>query len=389
MRHLRTLASVILALIAIPLFTLAACNFAIEAAVFNRATYDAVLDDDVIFEELLGGILPLVLNIPDAELNFDNQQTVNVQDIAIALGDKADVWEEVSNMLLPADWVQVTITQLVDVFFSITGGDVDQIEQEIDLSVNRARLMGEEATIAAQLIIEQAPICSPAQRETLQRIIDEQDEQLPICNPQDPILRQAATTIIQDWFASLADELEGDRVTVAEFLDTNRDEARVGAISVDLIFNQAFLLFYLCPLAFLSLIVIISVRSLEGFGRWIGSVSVTVGILILLIIFALQIFAFGSIANLFETSNTPVEAFIARFVSALVRSAISASSTSLLTQSGLFIGFGFIFFALAWYFGRNHDDEGSVVLIMEDGQVISTATQRRVASLDKTEPIDE
>ena len=39
--------SAILALLAIPMFTIAACNLAIEAAVFNRDTYDAVLEDDV------------------------------------------------------------------------------------------------------------------------------------------------------------------------------------------------------------------------------------------------------------------------------------------------------------------------------------------------------
>lgn len=389
MRHLATLSSLILALIAVPLFTLAACNFAIEASVFNRATYDAVLEDDVIFEELLARILPLVLQAPEADITLDDVEApVRIQDIAIALEDDPDIWEDVTSTLLPADWVQTTITQLVDVFFGITSGDIDQIEQEVDLTIIRSRLVGEDAINAAQLIIQEAPTCSLDQRDSLRRIIDGATEILPICNPQDPILQQASVTAIQDWFASIADRLADDRVTVAEFLNTTRDEVRAGSISVDLIFNQALILFYLCPMALLSLVVILSVRSLSGFGKWVGSVSITVGGLILLIILALQLFAFGSIASIFENSTTPIEAFISRFVSALVRSAITASSTSLLTQSALFIGFGFILFALAWYFGRD-EDEGSVVLIMEDGQVISTATQRRVASLDKTETLDE
>ncbi|MEM9952542.1 MAG: hypothetical protein AAF846_13120 [Chloroflexota bacterium] len=386
MQAIRTLLSFILALIAIPLMTIAACNFAIEAAVFNRTTYNAVLDDNVIFDELANSLFPLIIDAPIEDLTIEGEENlpIRVQEIGLALQDKPDVLADITAELFPSETVQEIITGIVDAFFAITNGDSDAIEREIDLSVIRERLNGESAVTVATRIIDEVADCTPQQLEQLTSFIDTDEGILPICKPDDDGLRLRSISTLENWLRDIGDNsISGDRVTVSEFLNISRDDARAVGIISDLLFNQALMLFFLCPLGILSMVIILSVRRLNDFGRWIGGVTIAVGSLLILLIIGLQIFAFGTISGLLESTTTTSEVFIARFVSGLMRSAINASSTSLLTQSAIFIGIGFFLMGLAWYLGRHRDDtNGDVVLITEDGQVISTATQRRIGTID-------
>jgi|GEM_PF-3106561 len=390
MRVLGTIFSAILALIAIPLFTIAACNLAIDAAIFNRGTYDAVLDNDVIFEEMLTVALPLVLTVPEADIDFETEDENGrlFENMVNALEGKPEVWSQITNLLIPSNWLQGTVTQLVDVIFGMIEGDIDVIEQEVDLTEVRSRLTGEQAQQAARLIITESPECTDRQLEELEAILDGGDGVLPVCNPGEGRLQTRAITYIENWFAFIAGQFEGDIVPVSQMFNIDRNGAQAFSIVIDTIFNKALVLFYLCPMALLSLIIIMVVRSLGGFGRWIGSVLVAVGVFILMLIFALQVLVFGSIGEALAASN-PADQFMARFGSAMLRSAISESSESLLLQAFVFIGAGFVLFALAWYFSRK-DDEGSAVLITEEGEIISTATQKRVGTVamekDKNQP---
>lgn len=390
MQQFRKILSLILALIAIPLFVMAACNLAIEAAVFNRATYNAVLEDEILFDGILTVALPVVLTAPSTGIEFrmTTQNPVRIQDIVVALEDKPEIWEEVTTLLIPSEWLQLSITQLVDVIFGIVEGDLDVIEREVDLTEIRTRFRGQEAEQAARLIINEAPSCNAEQADLLSSIIEGDTEaRVPICNPPDAEARNEAIVLVANWFSFVADDFGSDAITVSQMLEIDRDNAQASSLILEIIFKQAIILFYLCPMALLSLIVILTVRSLNGFGRWIGSTSLAVGILMLMMMFALQVFAFGFISETTTNSTTPAEELLARFSAALMRSILGESSASLLLQAGISIGIGFVVLSLAWYMSRNDDEEGSVVLITEDGQIISTATQQRVGSL--AEEIEE
>lgn len=383
MEVFRKIISLILALITIPLLIMAACNLALEAAVFSRATYNAVLDDEILFENMLAEALPVVLTASNNQINFagTTQTPVRIQAIVVALEEKPEIWAEVTNLLIPSNWLQSTTIQLVDVIFGIVEGDLETIEQEVNLTEIRSRFRGREARQAANLIVTEAPNCSAEQLEVLDLIISSGEGTVPICNPQDEVLQNQAINLISLWFGFVAEDFGSDTIPISQMFEIDRDTARATNLVLNLIFKQAIILFYLCPMALLSIIVILTVRSLNGFGRWIGSVSVAVGILMLLLAFGLQIIVFGAISEAFASSTTPAEELLARFSSALLRSILGESSTSLLLQAGISIGIGFVVLALAWYVGRNADDEGSMVLITEDGQIISTVTQGRVGSL--------
>lgn len=382
MRLIGKIFSGILAILTVPLFTMAACNLALEATIFNRNTYDNFLEDDAIFEGMLTVALPLVLTASSTEIHFEgrDETPVRLPDIVRALEAKPDVWEEVTNLLVPPEWLQDTITQLVDVLFDVIAEDSDAIEQEVDLSEVRNRFNSVEAREAATLIINEAPSCTAEERILVRRVIAEFAGTLPICNPESEIVRNQSIELVEQWFGFVAQDLDNDVVTVSQLLDVDRDDARSLYLFVQLD-RQGLILMYLCPMALLALIIIFSVRALKGFGRWIGGVSVAVGLLLLFLIVILQIATFGILSEILTAGANPAEQFFARLILSLIRAAVGASSSSLLIQSGIFVLLGFFLLAIAWYFGRNRDEESSVVIITDDGEVISTATQRRVGSL--------
>lgn len=382
MRLIGKIFSGILAILAVPLFTMAACNIALEATIFNRNTYDNILEDDAIFEGMLTVALPLVLTAPATEIKFEgrDESPVRLPDIVRALEAKPEVWSEVTNLLVPPEWLQDTITQLVDVLFAVIDEDIDAVDQEVDLSVVRSRFNTGEVEEAARLIISEAPACTAEEESTMQEVISDNTGTLPICNPESARLRVQSIELVEKWFGFIAQDLGNDTVTVVQMMDGDRDGARQVYLMVDL-YRSGLVLTYLCPLALLALIIILSVRALKGFGRWIGGISVAVGLLLLFLIITLQVASFGILSEALTIGTNPSEQFFVRLMLALLRAAVSASSSSLLIQSGIFVMLGFFLFAIAWYFGRNRDEESSVVIITDDGEVISTATQRRVGSL--------
>lgn len=384
MRLLGTILSALFALLAIVLFTAAACTIAFQSTLFNRATYDDVLEDNAIFEDVLTVALPAVLNAPEAEIDFEgrDESPVNIQEIVRALEAKPDVWERVTSLLIPTGWLQQNAILLVDGLFAVAEGNLAAIEQEVDLSEIRSRFLGDEAEQAARLIITEAPICTEQQLADLETFFNERSGTVPICNPEDTTLQNRSINIVELWFSFVAQELQSDVVTISQLFDIERDDARAFNLSVQLQ-QQGLILGYLCPMALLSLIIILTIRSLGGFGRWIGSVTIAVGVLILVLVFVLQVAAFGFISEAVASSSDAASIFLARLGSAIVRSAFGAISASLLAQSGIFIGIGFVIIALAWYLGRNRDDEeGSLVLVTEDGEIISTATKRRIGAIN-------
>jgi hypothetical protein len=381
MRLVGKIFSAIFALIAVPLFTMAACNLALEAAFLNRDTYDGVLEDDVIFEEVLTVALPAIFSASDAEgLDFEgrDESPIQIRDVVQALEDKPEVWAEAANLLIPPEWLQQTTTQFVDVLFSITDGNFDAIDEVLDLSEVRQRFAGEEAEQAAILIISEAPACTDAQIRELRAFFSTRGGEMPICNPPDDSTREQSIELLKTWFSVAALYLGEDQLSISDF-GLTRDSARAINTLVELD-RQSLLLVYLIPMAFLSLIVIFTVRSSKSFGRWIGGTSIASGVMILMAIFMLQVAVINIISEALS-ANTEAEQLLARLFSEILRSIFAQSSSSMLLQAALFIGIGFLLIVLSGFIGRKTDDTGSSVLITEDGEIISTATQKRIGRL--------
>lgn len=390
MRIMLNIVSVIIILIAGLLFTAAACNLAIISTFFNRATYEKSLQDEIVFQNVLSMALPVLVNFENDEINFDEptEFPVAFRDVALALQTKPEVWNEITTLLVPGDWLQTTTRQFFDIFFEMMKGSLSSIEQEIDVTEVRQRLLGTQAQQAANLIINEAPVCNAEQEQNLRAFIAQEINTLPICKPTDESLYTTSVQTVNGWFTDIADQLAADQVSFSQLFNISRDNAREIQLGISLL-NQGRFLPFLCASAFFSVVVILVVRSLGSFSRWIGSASIIIGVFSLLIILFTQIIGFGVISELFTNNTTPTQLFGARLLSAFILSVVSQYSTALLVQAAFFVGFGFFWIALAWYLARNSDDDGSLVLITEDGEIISTATQQKIGTIAQQQADDQ
>lgn len=374
--------SAIFAIIAVPLFTMAACNLSVESAFLSRTTYDGVLEDDVLFQNLLTDALPVILTSPGAAtIEFEGRQESPIlfRDLVSALQDKPAIWEEVTNLLVPPQWIQGTVTDFVDVLFAVSKGNLEAINNTIDVSDLRQRFTGDEAAQAARLIISEAPACTEEQLAALDTFFSESKGIMPICNPSDVQIQESSIHVLDLWFAALATHLTVDQPKVSDIFGITTDDARTVNLLTELE-KQGLILTYFCPLAFLSFIVILAVRSRKSFGRWIGITSISSGIVVLITIIALQVMVFGIVTRALS-ADTPAQQFLARLVSEILHSVIAQSSSSMLIQAAVFIGIGFILLVIGGFSGEQSENLGSSVLITEDGQIISTATRKHIGTI--------
>jgi hypothetical protein len=100
-------------------------------------------------------------------------------------------------------------------------------------------------------------------------------------------------------------------------------------------------------------------------------------------IFGMQFAAFSLVSELLQ-ANDEVGRFFSRLVSELLSSAFGESSSSLLAQAGLFFALGFILVVIGWF--KKDGEHDDMVFITEDGQIISTASHKRIGTL--AEPSD-
>lgn len=387
MRLVGRIVALTLSLLAIPLFTLAACNVAIASTLFAPQTYERVIADEMLFEDLLGLALPALVE-GLANNPTEDDAVVRLEEIIRVLDQQT--WEDVTALLVPVEWLQARTEQMVLGVLRILEGDFSHLEEPFNVREVRARLVGEQATQAATLIITRAPECTPEQTARLERLLQGEgspDATLPICNPQDSTLRRESVRVLIAWLRSIGEMIDAESTpSLGEFFEVTEEDARALYLLVQLD-RQGLTLVYLLPLALLCLIVILAVRAVKGFGCWIGGTLAVTGATLILVLLWLQASAF----NLFGaivTTNSEVERFGARIISPLLRSGLYQASTSLLLQVGVFLGVGFLLLGIAWLSRRREETDGTMVFINQDGEVISTATNRKIGTMVQDRPTD-
>jgi hypothetical protein len=365
----------IFAVLAVIFFTLSAWNVAFGEALYSPSTYNAVLEDEQVFEDLLPVALQALMESTEEEgTSFEDEAPIEFADINEALS--REEWRELTGLLVPPDWLQARADEIVTTLLSVAQGDLDVLENEVSLATVRDRLQGQEAEQAVELIFNAAPLCTQTQIDrirTLQAGRSDTDIKLPVCNPADEDLLDFSTSSMRIFFNALAEMMPDESLTVSEFYDLETDDARILYLfgQID---NQSALLVYLCPLSLLSLIVVATVRSRKSFSRWVGTTGLIAGGVLFMTLLLVQFFLLSSVSELFQAGDE-VSLFGARIFSAIARAMFTEISGVLLLQMSIFIIVGFVLVATSFFDGSDGDD--SVVLVTEDGEIISTATQRR------------
>lgn len=361
--------ALLLACSASALFAVATGATAFQSAIRSPDTLKEAFRNQDVYRQLLPITIPTILEASGIEV----MGTVPINAIIEVV--PPDAWQNIMRDLLPSRLLQAQVESGIDVLYQIWGGNNAVLDTSINLTEISQQLRAQSAN-AAQSILEYAPACTADQVQALQTIQAGQTATLPICAPTDAALYETSYTTIKNALEAVAEQFATSDIKWGDFFRLDLTSARV----TELVFNiagQLSLLLYLLPFALVCLVVFIIVRSLKGFGRWLGAIAFLSASLILALIFALQAVVISAFTESIIVANE-LERYIGQFFVGLMRSMFSEMSGTLLLFTGLFIIIGFALFFVAMV--APHPDalvaRGSV-LITADGQIISTASQRR------------
>ena len=370
MRWIRRSIGVILAGLAVILLTISACTVGVRSAFFNPDTYKDAFENQNFYREIIPLALPAILQSAERENNNSNSP-IDFNNLSNTLSPED--WQIISDQLIPADWLQRQVEGTVDVVFLAFEGDFSGVGSSVDFDPVIRRLSGDTAFEVAEYVISVAPDCSPQQERQLADFTPDNDLSIPLCNPPDNLL-PVSQTLVTSWLNQLGDLLDQQRISLDEIFGFRRQDAQAAQLLAQLQ-SQITLMLYLCPLALIALIVTLLVRTLKGFGRWIGSTSLVSGGLLVVVLIFLQLIVIDSFTEIFRAPND-IERFQAELSASFFRSMFSNMSGSLLLQAGLFIAIGFILITISVL---RHDSEDGIprgsVIVTEDGQIISTASR--------------
>lgn len=357
--------------------SISACTAAFRDSLVNIETYKQTFDDQNIYKDIVPYVMPAILNDREGNFNRTVSFPINLDELNDAMS--IDDWREVSEELIPPEWLQVQVESILDTINLISQGDFTQPETLINTTEFINRLQGEEGLRASEIIMASAPDCTAQQVIALQQFEDEDDQVFPFCNPPSR-LQGKSNNIVHQWFQNLGGALQLQLSLQGNVLTIQDDTARLlyNLFQLD---SQLSLLFMLCPMVLIGFIMLFAVRNLKGFGRWMGWSFLLSGIVTLVLMFTSQVPVFATFDEVVR-ANTDVERFEAQIYAGFVRSVYVDASTTMLFIAGLMIALGFIFLVIS-AFGKSQSylvPEGSV-LITEDGRVISTATQQSVKTL--------
>lgn len=364
---------IILAICAMLLFVFSTCAISFRISATNVDTYKETLVNQNVYEDIIPYVIPAILEDNQLPLDFGTDFSIDHNDMDKFLTEND--WREIAHELLPAEWLQTQIETILDRIFMLTQGDFSQVNQPADLDEVITRLRGEEARNVAGIIISAAPECTATQIRQLDNFKLGDNQTFPICKPTDS-LYEKSTSILSTWFANIANRIEASLEQTPQEVIYQENLARF-VYQLAQFDSQISLLFYLCPMALLTLIVIVAVRSLKSFGRWMGWSAILTGIIIVFLLFALQYLVFDAFDSVLR-ATTNIERFQAQLFAGLIRSLYDSMSNIMLIHIGVFIALGFVLLAVS-SIAPSPDiavPRGSV-LITDDGRIISTSQSKR------------
>ncbi|NWF68974.1 MAG: hypothetical protein HXY40_07800 [Chloroflexi bacterium] len=273
MLWIRRFFAVILAFVVVLLLPLALWVGAGLGAFLNAETYKNGLAQQNLYADLLPAALPVIARQTDSNNREGFSQLLS--------GIPPEAREEAIALLLPPTWLQTQVERGLDLFFGWLNGDATALNTPLDFSELQDRLRGDAAQQAIDSVLNAAPLCTQEQIAQIRSLGQQDNSVPPICQPPaeyDADLRAALAQTLTE----VADNLQENPPTVARLVNIPDDrDTRVIPIVIDA-FGQLFSVLYLCPAALVALIVMLVVRSLQSFGRWVGPISMIAAFLAIL-----------------------------------------------------------------------------------------------------------
>ncbi len=292
----------------------------ITATIFVAATIPSIsqpetikagLEAQRIYPDVVLVALPALVELT-AELQ-DPPSRIDLDEIRDTLAP--DDWRSVAHDLMPPEWVQAQTESALDSIYGYIGGG-EAVDYALDIEELAAGFYGAGAERAVTRILTFSPNCSPAQLRQIRQIPINNDENIPICNPNNPLQTERMTAAMLESFAIIGASLTRDDI-LADTLDIGffQIEERLNPSDDTLTLpmqaeaegssRDAFIFLRIvhelrgmytrpaisAPVALFGLIVFFAVRSFRGLAVWSGWVSILSGstLVVTLLLFSMGI----------------------------------------------------------------------------------------------------
>jgi hypothetical protein len=303
MRFLTRVLAIIIILFIIPSTACAFWLFNLNRVAFNQSTYATIAQTPRVSTELARALLD----------GFTHDGTP--RDAHIVLQRlPPDAWETLSEEILPSAKAKALINRVFNSFFEWLDGKGDKLDVSFNFDEIKRQLTASQLTTRLATALRTFPPCNDAMLQELTDFTDATSfDKFPVCKPNTDALTQKelggmmtafgliAQKLPESWF--LADELTDmppaaptNPATGAATINVTRrlDQFELDQMRAYVrLQSRLLVLLFLIPIALLCVLIMVRIRSLKGFFRWIGWALVISGIVSLLPVFLLPGFNSG------------------------------------------------------------------------------------------------
>lgn len=261
-------------------------TFNLERVALNSQTYTNALRAQRFYD----GLIPALVDGAAAATNVD--PVVKEYLNALLTNLSAEDWAQISGLLLPLSWVQTQLESNITRFFDWLNGTSAAPGVQFDLKPIKSNFTEDKTRSVVQIAITRLPACTVDEETKLKAAIAQESlKGTTLCNPSADDLRQGVVNALGSSLMSLGDKLP-ERWDLVDQLRKAAESGSRGQrfTEFDLAQFRAWVwlqsrlsvLLFLIPLALLSIIVIVTVRSGKEFFRWTGWVLILSGLITLI-----------------------------------------------------------------------------------------------------------
>lgn len=340
----------------IPIVLVTPCafwSFNVNRVAMDPATYTRALETDNFYTSLLPAFIDGAANAPTTDPQVKVAFNSLIQNMSV--GD----WGNVSEKLVPANWLSGQIDGNIIRFFEWLDGSKPVPNIVFDLKELKANLSNTNKTRSvADIMIPRLPPCTKEQQAQIKNAPPTGDPtKLPLCDPEKKDLRDTMAIGFAQILVALNEQIP-NQWTLADQLKKvdspssgphGLSELRLDQIRAQIwLLQRMIALLFLIPLALLSIIIIVAIRSGKQFFRWLGwaliaSAIITAMTWLLLPTIALALhFSPDQVQDMGQSGQ-----LIGSLVAGVVTSITSALSYGLLIQIAIAGGIGFVAVALS------------------------------------------
>ncbi|MFN8374268.1 MAG: hypothetical protein U0694_15490 [Anaerolineae bacterium] len=380
LKFVRRFLAFVLASSVVLLLPLAMWINAAQEAFLNVDTYKNGLQEQNIYPDIASAALPSIL-----------RRATDLQDDPLVLlisNLQPDVRRQVTDELIPADWMQTQTESWLDMFFGWLNGDVETLDNPLDFSGLTERLRGEAGQRAADLIIQSSSECPPEANQQIEALANNpQPGPIPPCQPREELWDTMRSALLES-MNRLANALEARTMRLEDLTGAPRPPETENIPTVIQASQQMLAISYLCPAGLLALIVALVVRSFKGFGRWAGWMGIVSAFVAILPLPILSGTIISGVTAEIGKSDMPAEMqlFLIRLSTGLLGSGFAQFSAPVVGQALFIVLIAAILIGLPSLLARR----STVPLTIADSPTVtvqrpSTASTRRTGQLDKPE----